>query len=166
MALVVGQTYTIRLEAATATNGYEQIESSIDFPNTLFPINSVATTYTANDTLTPDRNAGSKLCADGCSWENEPNSPYYRSCLGTGKCGGTVRADHNVKIIGGGGTTQTLTNLIYDFSGSSYHYNADYSFSSRIAAMIDPTSVTIAKAFTPSSTTPGGTSTLSGQRRL
>jgi len=45
---------------------------------------------------------------------------------------------YNVTIIAGGGTNQTLSALIYDFSGSSYHYNSDYSASARIAAIIDP----------------------------
>ena len=41
MNLVVGNTYTIRLEGKTATNGYEQIESFINFPNTIFQVLSV-----------------------------------------------------------------------------------------------------------------------------
>ncbi|MFN2274296.1 MAG: sortase domain-bontaining protein [Anaerolineales bacterium] len=161
MALVVGNTYTIRLEAATATNGYEQIENFINFPNTIFRVNSVSTTYSAIDSISPDPAAGSKLYADGCSWENDPNSPNYRSCLDTGKYGGTVTVDYNVTIIGGGGTDQTLNSLIYDFSGSSYHYNADFSLGARIAAIIDPTSVDIEKAFSPTTTQVGGISTLS-----
>jgi len=47
MALVVGSTYNIELTAYTATNGYEQIETFINFNNTIFQINSVHTTYTA-----------------------------------------------------------------------------------------------------------------------
>ncbi|HSR48328.1 MAG TPA: hypothetical protein VLL77_10145, partial [Anaerolineales bacterium] len=160
MALVVGNTYTIRLEAATATNGYEQIEEFINFPNTIFRINSVATTYTANDLVTPDPDAATKLYADGCGWENDPNSPNYRSCLGTGKYGGTVTVDYNVTIISGGGTTQVLNTLIYDFSGSSYHYNSDYSTSARIAAIIDPTTLSISKNFAPDPTNVNGVSVL------
>jgi hypothetical protein len=38
MSLLVGNTYYIRLVGATATQGYEQIESFINFPNTVFPI--------------------------------------------------------------------------------------------------------------------------------
>jgi len=51
MALVVGQTYNITLVGFTATNGYEQIETFINFPNTIFRINSVTTTYSANDSV-------------------------------------------------------------------------------------------------------------------
>jgi LPXTG-site transpeptidase (sortase) family protein len=160
MALVVGNTYDIRLEAATATNGYEQIESFINFPNTIFRINSVATTYTAHDPVSPDPDAGTKLYADGCGWEDDPNSPNYRSCLDTGKYGGTVIIDYNVTIIGGGGTDQTLNSLIYDFSGSSYHYNSDFSTGARVAAIIDPLTVDIEKSFSPSTTQVDGISTL------
>lgn len=158
MTLVVGGTYDIQLIASTATNGYEQIESFINFPNTIFSINSVAATYSADGGTDPD--AATKLYADGCSWENDPNSPNYRSCLSVGKYGGDVTMTYNVTIISGGGTTQTLNTLIYDFSGSSYHYNSDFSTSSRFAAIIDPTATTISKSFAPDPTIVGGTSIL------
>ncbi|MCH8875205.1 MAG: DUF11 domain-containing protein [Chloroflexi bacterium] len=158
MTLVVGGTYNIELIASTATNGYEQIESFINFPNTIFQVNSVTATYSANGGTDPD--ALTKLYADGCSWENDPNSPNYRSCLSTGKYGGNVTLNYNVTIIGGGGTSQTLNTLIYDFSGSSYHYNSDFATGSRIAAIIDPTATTISKSFAPDPTIVGGTSTL------
>jgi uncharacterized repeat protein (TIGR01451 family) len=160
MALVVGQTYNITLVGFTATQGYEQLETFINFPNTVFRINSVITTYSANDTISPDPWAASKLYADGCTWENDPNSPNYRSCLGSGKYGGNVTVTYNVTIIGGGGSNQTLSALIYDFSGSSYHYNSDYSASARIAAIIDPTTLTISKNFSPDPTYAGGVSRL------
>src|SRR4030043_413915 len=65
--------------------------------------------------------------------------PNYRACTSTGKYGGDIVVAYNVTIIGGGGTTQTLNTLIYDFSGSSYHYNSDFATSARVAALIHPT---------------------------
>src|SRR5688572_596211 len=44
MALLVGQTYNITLVGSTATNGYEQIETFINFPNTIFQVLDVDTT--------------------------------------------------------------------------------------------------------------------------
>ena len=158
MSLLVGSTYTIQLVGATATNGYEQIESYITLPNTIFRVNSVATTYTANAGTDPD--ALTKPYANGCTWVNDPNSPNYRSCLATGKYGGNITVTYNVTVISGAGTTQTLNSLIYDFSGSSYHYNADYSVGGRIAAIVDPAGVTIAKAFVPATTRVNGVSKL------
>lgn len=158
MALYVGSTYTIELLANTATNGYEQIETYINLPNTIFQVNAVSTTYTADGGT--DSAAASKLYADGCSWENDLNSLNYRSCLSTGKYGGEVSVTYNVTIIAGGGTNQTLNTLIYDFSGSSYHYNSDFDVSARIAAIIDPTLVTLDKSFAPNPTNAGGVSTL------
>jgi len=67
---------------------------------------------------------------------------------------------YNVTIIAGGGTNQTLSALIYDFSGSSYHYNSDYSASARIAAIIDPTTLTISKNISPDPSNAGGISRL------
>src|SRR6185503_4097586 len=124
MSLLVGNTYSIQLVGSTATNGYEQLESYINFPNTIFQVNSVTTTFTANAGTDPL--ATTKVYADGCGWINDPTSPNYRACLGTGKYGGNITVTYNVTIIGGGGTNQTLNTLIYDFSGSSYHYNSGF----------------------------------------
>ena len=155
MTLMVGQTYDIQLFGSTATNGYEQIESYINFPNTIFQINSITSTYTANGGT--DSEALTKVYADGCNWENDPNSPNYRSCLSTGKYGGIITVDYNVTIIGGAGTSEVLNTLIYDFSGSSYHYNADFSSAPRYVNIVD---ADISKAFSPKTINPDGISTL------
>jgi LPXTG-site transpeptidase (sortase) family protein len=160
MDLKVGKTYNIELVGATATQGYEQIEAYINFDNTIFSVNSVTTTYSAN--AGTDSLAGTKLYADGCSWVNDPNNPLYRSCTSTGKYGGIVTTIYNITILKTG-NTQTLMSLVYDFSGSSYHYNADYVTSARFATITappDPNSVTISKGFVPSTITSGGTTQL------
>ncbi|HET7010149.1 MAG TPA: sortase [Anaerolineales bacterium] len=154
MNLVVGNTYTIELVASTATNGYEQIESFINFPNTIFQILDVATTYTANSGTDPE--ASTKLYSDACGWDDDPTSPDYRTCTGTGKSGGDVTIIYTVQIIGGGGTTQNLNTLIYDFSGSSYHYNSDYSASSRIISVTDPSQTCLTRETIVSWTFSGG----------
>jgi LPXTG-site transpeptidase (sortase) family protein len=158
MNLIVGNTYEIELVGKTATNGYEQLESFINFPNTIFQVNSVVSTFSAN--AGTDSAATTKPYADGCGWVNDPDSPNYRSCTGTGKYGGSITVKYNVTIIGGGGTTQTLNTLIYDFSGSSYHYNADFTTGIRFAAILGPSVVTISKTFTPKAISPGGTSVM------
>ena len=161
MNLLIGNTYEIKLIGSTATNGYEQIESFINFPNTIFQILSVATTYTAKPTPVPDPILwANRLYADGCGWVNNPTLPSYNSCTGTGKFGGNITVTYQVKIISTTPSTQTLNTLIYDFSGSSFHYNADYGVGARIVNIIDPSSVTISKVFTPASTVPGGVSRL------
>src|SRR5688572_10083268 len=159
MAMVIGQTYTITLVAKTATNGYEQIESFINFPNTIFQVLSVDTTYSADSSPNVD-NPSDMLYGDGCIWVNDPNSPNYRSCVSTGKAGGDITVDYVVRIIGGAGTSSILNTLIYDFSGSSYHYNSDYAVGGRIAVIVDPTLVDISKNFNPDPTNEGGISKL------
>ena len=160
MDLLVGETYTISLDATTATQGYEQIESFIHFPNTIFQVISVNTAYSADSSAHVD-NPNDKLYGNSCLWENDPDNPNYRSCLDVGKNGGSLRVDYVVKIIGGAGTSDTLNSLIYDFSGSSYHYNADYSISYRNFNVIGPSSIDINKRFIPDSITSGSSSTLS-----
>ncbi len=160
MSLAVGNTYYIRLVGATATQGYEQIESFINFPNTVFQVLSVNTTYTAESStnMSPPYD---RLYGDACIWENNPNSPNYRACNGVGKAGGGVTVTYQVRILSVGSTNpEPLSTLIYDFSGSSFHYNSDFGVSTRYAYILDPSAVTIAKNFSPDPTTTGGVSSL------
>jgi len=163
MSLIVGQTYTIKLEGYTATQGYEQIEYFINFPNTIFQILSVSSTFTA-DTSAYESSPMSKLYGDNCKWESDPANPNYRSCLDVGKTGGTVTTTYQVKILQVPGAPlvnpEPLSTLIYDFSGSSFHYNADYDVSTRFAYILDPSAIDISKGFLPDSVIPGNVSTL------
>lgn len=156
MNLMVGNTYYIKMIGYTATQGYEQLETFINFPNTIFQVLSVSSTYTAG-ALSPN----DKLYADGCTWENDTTNANYRSCLGTGKNGGNIEVLYQVKILQVPGAPlvnpEPLSTLIYDFSGSSYHYNSDYSLSTRYANIIN---ASIDKSFSPKTMTPGSNSTL------
>jgi LPXTG-site transpeptidase (sortase) family protein len=160
MTLVVGNTYYIKLVGYTATNGYEQLESFINFPNTIFQVLSVSTTYTA-DTSAYVSSPNDKAYGDGCKWENDPASPNYRTCLDVGKVGGNITVTYQVKILQVPSSPlanpEPLGTLIYDFSGSSYHYNSDYSVSTRYANIVN---ASLTKSFSPKTINPGGTSTL------
>ena len=74
--------------------------------------------------------------------------------------GNNVVTTYSIKIVSGGGTSQPLNTLLYDFSGSSYHYNADFGVGARIANVIDPTAAGISKAFSPNPTSLNGISAL------
>ncbi len=164
MSLMVGQEYWIKLIGSTATNGYEQIETFLSLPNTIFQVLSVSTDYTA-DTSNNVSDPNDQLYGDSCIWVNNPLSPNYRACVDVGKNGGEIVVDYHVKILSI--PTNPLTNpeallsLIYDFSGSSYHYNADFAGSLRYAIIVN---ASITKIFSPkainANTTPPGTSTL------
>ncbi|HYS44310.1 MAG TPA: hypothetical protein VEM32_10065, partial [Geobacteraceae bacterium] len=128
MSMVVGNSYTVTLFGGTATQGYNQFAEYINFPNTIFQILSVNTSYSSDNSPyvpSPTKN----IYADACLWDNDPGSPYYMSCVGGDyKAGGSnVVTTYTIKILGGGGTSQTLNTLLYDFSGASFHYNGDYS---------------------------------------
>lgn len=152
LTLYVGETYDIKLVGKTATNGYEQIEHFINFPNTIFQVLAVSSTYSVGGTT-------DMLYTDGCIWVNDPNSLAYRSCVSTGKAGGDVSTTYTVKILSVPSINpEPLSTLIYDFSGSSYHYNADYDVSTRFANILSSPNVAISKSFTPTSIIPGGKS--------
>lgn len=158
LSLQVGGSYTIMLDASTATQGYNQLEDFINFPNTIFQVLAVRSTYSANSSAYV-ANTSDELYADACLWDMDPNSATYLSCIGgDGKTGGTISTEYDVQIIGGAGTTQNLGTLIYDFSGSSFHYNSDFSSQRRLAAITSP--LGLGKSFSPVSIAPGGTSTL------
>ncbi|MGH2607310.1 MAG: sortase, partial [Anaerolineales bacterium] len=166
ITLAVGGTYTIKIQGFTAPGGYEQLEAFLTLNNTVFEILSVDVAYTEPSGATNDQ-----VYADACGWENDPTSPNYRKCSGTGKAGGDLIITYVVRVIGTG--TATLQNLIYDFSGSSYHYNDDFvdDFITVIAAeptptptqtpTSTPTGTPIATATQTSTPTPdpGGTAT-------
>lgn len=135
ITLAVGGTYTFEIQGFTATGGYEQLEAFLTFNNTVFEILSVDVDYAEPLGATNDQ-----VYADACGWENDPTNPNYRKCSGTGKAGGNpITTTYVVRVIGTG--TATLQNLIYDFSGSSYHYNSDFDddFITVIAAEPTPT---------------------------
>ena len=120
----VGNTYTYVLNSHTAPGGYEQLSSFLNFPNAIFQIVSVNSTYTA-----PAGGTNSTIYGNACGWDPVPTSGTYRSCIGPnnyagGKVGGTVATTYVVNIVAGG--TSTVSGLINDFSGSSYHYNSDF----------------------------------------
>jgi hypothetical protein len=126
-----GSRVTYTLNAKTATGGYEQLTAAALFPTSIFRVVSTATTYTA-----PAGGTNDKVYADACGWDNVPTSGTYRSCIGPagisgGKAGGTIATTYTLDVIGSG--SATINTLIYDFSGSSYHYNSD--FDSNVTAL-------------------------------
>ncbi|PKO00955.1 MAG: hypothetical protein CVU42_02225 [Chloroflexi bacterium HGW-Chloroflexi-4] len=162
MTLQVGNTYTIKLYGGTATGGYNQLEEFVSLPNTLFQIISAKSDY-AVDTSPYVSNPNPSLYGDGCLWDNDPTSPSYRSCTGDdGKIGGnSVVTTYVVKILSSSGSTMMLNTLIYDFSGSSFHYNADFETSGIFVEVTDPAfDLIISKSFVPAVITAGSTSIL------
>jgi len=125
-----GRTYHFQLDGSTATNGYEQLATFLDFPNTIFRIISVSAVYSVPTAL-PTNDA---IYADACGWVTDPASSDYFTSNGDacanpdlypgGKVGGDIYIDYEVEIIGTG--SKDISALIYDFSGSSFHYNSDY----------------------------------------
>ncbi|PLY00498.1 MAG: hypothetical protein C0622_08595 [Desulfuromonas sp.] len=160
-ALVKGEIYELRMSSYTATQGYEQLESFSTLPNIIFQLLKVDTTYTA-DTSAYVSSPNDKLYADACSWENDPNSPIYLGCTDVGKAGGTLTVTYRVLIkdLPSGGTPIDLLSLIYDFSGSSFHYNSDYLVGGRSIIIVDPATATISKSFNPTPVNVSGISAL------
>jgi hypothetical protein len=115
--MTVGETYTIRVDSETAPGGYEQVETFLTLPTSVFRIERVTTT--ASTGVSPVR----QPYLDACGWIADPASSGYLECGGTGKAGGTMSVTYRVTPVATGSGTSTT--LVYDFSGSSYHYNTD-----------------------------------------
>lgn len=136
-----GQSLDFTLTGQTATQGYEQIEVFATLAPDIFEVSAVTATYSAN--AGTDSEATRKLYADGCGWLNDPNADGYHTssenCTGVGKYGGKVSKRYTMKISDDAPFgSQGVQALIYDFSGSSYHYNADYAQSSITFTVVEP----------------------------
>ncbi|MDQ1372828.1 MAG: hypothetical protein QOJ09_166, partial [Actinomycetota bacterium] len=121
----VGHVYSFTVTAKTAPGGYEQLATFDTFPSPMFRILSVNSTYAQPTGATND-----SVYADACGWDNVIGSGTYRDCKGPenyagGKAGGDpIVVTYTVVATDTG--TGTLDSLIYDFSGSSFHYNDDF----------------------------------------
>jgi len=151
-SVVVGQTYTYTWSGATATQGYEQIENFVAFDDRIFRVLSIQSTYSAGPSPIPG------VYNDACRWNDDPASAGYRTCSGTGKAGGDVTMTFTVLIVGTGSTS--LAGVIYDFSGASYHYNADFGSSSLgVTAIPGGADLSITKTDGVTTVSAGGTTT-------
>jgi uncharacterized repeat protein (TIGR01451 family) len=146
-SVTVGETYTYTLVSKTAT-AYPQLTISSDFPNAVFRFEDISTSYT-----NPSGAKNSSIYADACGWIADYTAAGYHTsssnCDGSvpdqysgGKVGDTVTTTYKIKILstGSGASTNTLTvnHLILDFSGGSYHYNADTSSKPFEITVYDP----------------------------
>ena len=136
-----GQTLDLTIKGKTATQGYEQIAAFMNLDPRYFEIQQISATYSASAGTDP--NAFSRLYADGCGWVNDDDSPNYHnngSCSSVGKYGGQVTKRYLVTVKPAIPDTYTGQTLIYDFSGSSYHYNSDFSTSTLEFIKVSPPS--------------------------
>ncbi|HVF04676.1 MAG TPA: hypothetical protein VNA20_07550 [Frankiaceae bacterium] len=150
--MVLGESYAITVSSETAPGGYEQVETFLTLPTSIFRIDSVTSTASAGASPV------SQPYLDACNWEDDPTDPDYRDCLGTGKAGGAMTTTYRVTVVGLGSGTSTT--LVYDFSGSSYHYNTDYGDAPNLYTWqtVAP-DLTVTKAHAPAEFADGGTGT-------
>jgi hypothetical protein len=147
---LVGSTVAYTLVGSTAPGGYEQLEAFIDFPNNIFRVVSVATTYSTGG-------SSDRLYADACGWDSDTTSGTYLSCIGTGKIGGDITTTYEVEILSAGDVV--VSAVIYDFSGSSFHYNNDYGDTTIAISATAPTTTTTAPPTTTTTAPPTTTTT-------
>ncbi|HEX2040416.1 MAG TPA: DUF11 domain-containing protein [Acidimicrobiales bacterium] len=137
-----GDTVTYTVEASTAPNGYSQLDTFLNLLSPIFSLLGVEVDYE-----TPPGATTSSPYADACGWDPDPTSPTYRSCLGTGKVGGTITGTYTGLVTGTG--TASLTTAIIDVSGASYHYNADYGTAPNLLMVVALPSADLAVEKTP-----------------
>ena len=119
--LVVGRTYTYKLYAETST-AYKQIETFASLNASFLQVVSTSATYS-----NPSGGSSPSWYGDACGWD-----PATRTCVGPvniagGKAGGRVVVTIVAKAVATGTlAAASVKPVIYDFSGASYHYNADH----------------------------------------
>jgi hypothetical protein len=118
-SVTLGDTVQFVLTGKTATQGYEQIVTAPVLNSSIFEIKSVVSSYAVGGTI-------NGFYVDACGWDPAGVDVSTWNCLGTGKAGGDpITVTVTAKVIGTG--TAAVGGVIYDFSGSSFHYNSDYS---------------------------------------
>ncbi|MEB3338541.1 MAG: hypothetical protein VKJ46_13825, partial [Leptolyngbyaceae bacterium] len=167
----VGDTFTCQARAHTAT-AYPQLSFTADIPNVIFQVLDVNSTYEK-----PTGGINSTVYADGCGWVADPSDPRYHlspgACSsetgfpnvysdqypylappneGNGGVGNNIVTTYRIKVISfpnGIPNPIQVSNVILDYSGSSYHYNADYGVSPNIISITvanpNPTDLSVTK---------------------
>lgn len=145
VSVTVGDVFQCRARAHTAS-AYPQVSFTADIPNVVFQTLDVRTTYSS-----PAGGKNSTVYADGCGWVQNPTDPrYHRSpstCEGEsggngerytdqypfgsskGAVGNDIETTYTIKVLAfpnGIPNPIRVSNIMLDYSGSSYHYNADY----------------------------------------
>ena len=124
--LTVGQTYVYKLYGSTSST-FPQLEAFLDLPASMLRVDAISSTYEEPNNVT----VGGPY-ADACGWQPDPLVKNYASCTGPvpkdfqedGKVGGAIVVTYTVTVIAPG--EGTLSGVVYDNSGSSFHYNADH----------------------------------------
>jgi hypothetical protein len=119
----VGQQYTFKLYAQTAT-AYDELEAFAVWPS-FVTLNSASSTYS---TITaPGSATSSSIWSDGCGWGSITSSSSG-ACGGSGKAGGKTVVTYKVTPTTAG-SGSAIQPMIYDHSGSSFHYNSGFTTS-------------------------------------
>lgn len=109
----------------TATMGYEQITTSLTMDPSVFQVLGYESEMAIPEGFTTDQ-----PYVDACGFDNVPGNRDYNECVGPinvgrGKAGGDpISFIITFKAIGTG--VAAARAVIYDKSGSSYHYNDDF----------------------------------------
>lgn len=122
-ALYVGKTYKYIIQSHTSP-GSIQVQQHAFFPADIFSVVSTEVYYPL-----PTETYTDKLYADACGWDSNPLSLTYLECIGPCefedcKVGGDVVTTYTVRLIDSG--SANITTLMYNYTGSQFHYNADF----------------------------------------
>lgn len=117
--VLAGQTYTVTLFSSSAPNGFEQTQAFLTIPLNLFEILDVRSHYSF-----PSGTSVDGVYGDGCGWDHA-----NRKCTGRGKVGGNdIRTTYTLRALPTltGSDVGSFQPMIYDLSGSSFHYDSDF----------------------------------------
>jgi uncharacterized repeat protein (TIGR01451 family)/uncharacterized repeat protein (TIGR02543 family) len=121
--IYVGQQYTFKLYAQTAT-AYDELEAFATWPS-FITLNSATSTYSTISS--PGSSTSSSIWADSCTWGSMTSSSSG-ACSSAGKAGGKTVVTYKITPTSAG-TATAIQPMIYDHSGSSFHYNSGFTTS-------------------------------------
>lgn len=163
----VGEYIDYTVTGYTAVGGYEQVEFAPVLPYMFQLIQDRITSMAV-----PSGAVNSTVYADACGWEPDPSHPdYWRKTpsdechnpdgYAGGKAGGNpVSMTYTVKALTAG--SGQMTNVWYDFSGSSFHYNSDVGSGVNAinVTVVPPSAPAVTKSFSPSTIPVNGTAVM------
>lgn len=118
--LAPGGTYDFTVTGATSAS-YGQLTFASIFPAPTFTLLKADYSYT-NPVGTVDQTH-----ADACVWVSSYDvQGQPGDCTTSGSAGGNIQAHFKVKVAANASGSVAINTLIYDYSGSSFHYNSDF----------------------------------------
>ncbi len=165
--VIAGHTYAFTVTGLTASTN-DQLDFAAIFPSATFRL--LKSSFTYSTFTAPATGTADQVYADACGWQYLYDvSGVPGQCTTAAGAGGAITAHYTVLVLPTAATGPVSVNtLIYDHSGSSFHYNSDFGAGSAFNVLVQgsvtptPTPTPTAPSTATLTTTITGSGTIIG----